>query len=267
MKLVVASLNTLGLPFRGARIAERYREIAAGFESSTVDVVNLQEVFTYYHLTRLTRHMPSYRQVSYRRSLIGPAGGLVTLSRVPVAATRYHQFPASGMPSAMRRRRRLYARTSGALVTRLATPELHLVNIHPSANTDGDWSPGNRFHMLQRAQLAQVARVVGGVPGPVVVCGDFNVARDSQLHRDFMADTGLVDAFDGTCPPTFRAEYLPPGAPLFCIDFILTSRSLRAEEPTVIFADRPVSDHIGLRATVGDDRAAGDGRRSTVVPA
>ena len=151
MRYVVASLNTLGLPFRGARIAERYREIAAGFESSTVDVVNLQEVFTYYHLTRLTRHMPSYRQVSYRRSLIGPAGGLVTLSRVPVAATRYHQFPASGMPSAMRRRRRLYARTSGALVTRLATPELHLVNIHPSANTDGDWSPGNRFHMLQQA--------------------------------------------------------------------------------------------------------------------
>jgi len=83
-----------------------------------------------------------------------------------------------------------------------------------------------------------------------VACGDFNVAPDSPLHRDFMASTGLVDAFDGTCRPTFLAEYLPPGAPLFCIDFILTSRSLRAEEPTVIFADQPVSDHVGLQATV-----------------
>jgi sphingomyelin phosphodiesterase 2 len=253
MRLVVASLNTLGLPFRAARgIAERYREIAAGFEASTVDVVNLQEVFTYYHLTQLTRHLPSYRHLSYRRSLLGPAGGLVTLSRVPVAGTRYHSLPAPGVPPTVRPRGRLYARTRGALVTRLAAPELHLVNIHPTANIDGDWSPGNRFHALQRAQLARVARVVGELPGPAVLCGDFNVARDSPLHRDFMASTGLVDAFDGTCPPTFRAEYLPPGRPLYCIDFILTSRSLRAEEPTVIFADRPVSDHIGLRATLVD---------------
>jgi endonuclease/exonuclease/phosphatase family metal-dependent hydrolase len=130
------------------------------------------------------------------------------------------------------------------------------------ANTDGDWSPGNRFHTLQQAQLARVARVVGALPGPVVLCGDFNVSRESQLHRDFMASTGLVDAFDGKCPPTFRAEYLPPGRPSFCIDFILTSRTLRAEEPTVIFTDRPVSDHIGLRtALVGDARGAGPNQR------
>jgi len=264
MKLVVASLNTLGLPFRGARIAERYREIAAGFESSTVDVVNLQEVFTYYHLTRLTRHMPSYRHVSYRRSLIGPAGGLVTLSRVPVAGTRYHPLPAPGRPSTMRRRGRMHARLKGALVTRLASPQLYLVNIHPMANTDGDWSPGNRFHTLQQAQLARVALIVGGLSGPAVLCGDFNVARDSQLHKDFMASTGLVDAFDGTCPPTFRTEFLPPGRPSFCIDFILTNSLLRAEEPTVIFTDRPVSDHIGLRATlVGDARGAGPSQRLT----
>jgi sphingomyelin phosphodiesterase 2 len=250
MRYVVASLNTLGLPFRAGRIPERYREIAAGFESSTVDVVNLQEVFTYYHLTRLTRHLPSYRHVSYRRSLIGPAGGLVTLSRVPVADTRYHPLPAPDVPSTMRRRGRLHARLKGALVTRLAAPELYLVNIHPMANTDGDWSAGNRFHTLQQAQLARVARIVGGLPGPAVLCGDFNVARDSQLHRDFMASTGLVDAFDGASPPTFRAEFLPPGRPTYAIDFILTTRSLRAEEPTVLFADRPVSDHIGLQATV-----------------
>jgi len=262
--LVVASLNTRGLPLRGGRIAERYPEIAAWFESSTVDVVNLQEVFTYYHLTRLTRHMPSYRQVSYRRSLLGPAGGLVTLSRVPLAGTRYHGLPARGVPPTMRRSGRLHARIKGALVTRLAAPDLHLVNIHPVANTDGDWSTGNRFHALQQAQLARVARVVGGLPGPVVLCGDFNVARDSQLHRDFMASTGLVDAFDGTCPPTFRAEYLPPGRPSFCIDFILTSSSLRAQEATVILADRPVSDHVGLRATIVGDARGGTSQHSTV---
>jgi endonuclease/exonuclease/phosphatase family metal-dependent hydrolase len=118
------------------------------------------------------------------------------------------------------------------------------------ANRDGDWSPGNRYETMQRAQLARVAEVLGSVPGPAVVCGDFNVTRDSELHRDFMARTGLVDAFGGTCPPTFRAEFLPAGKRPNVIDFILTTASVRAEDAEVIFEDQPVSDHVGLRATL-----------------
>jgi endonuclease/exonuclease/phosphatase family metal-dependent hydrolase len=250
MKVVVASLNTRGLPFFRSRIAQRYREIADAFESSTVDIVSVQEVLTYYHLSRLARHMPSYRHVSYRRTPVGPAGGLVTLSRVPVGTTRYHRLPAPGVPAGLRLRSQLSALLKGALVTRLAHADLSIVNTHPMANVDGDWSPGNRFHALQRAQLQLLARVVGAISGPTVVCGDFNVSRDSELHRAFMAQTGLVDAFDGRCPPTFRARYLRPGRPAYCIDFILTTSSVRVEEAGLLFVDHDVSDHIGLRATV-----------------
>jgi hypothetical protein len=240
----------LGLPLRDRRRAARYRAIAAAFESSTVDVLNLQEVLTYAHLSSLTLHMPTFAYVRYRRSLLGPAGGLVTMSRVPLATVGYHRLPAPSVPPGLRMRSRLSARLKGVLMTRLAQPNLWLLNTHPMANGDGDWSPGNRYETMQRAQLAGLARVLGSVPGAAIVCGDFNVTRDCALHHDFMARTGLVDAFGTDCPPTFRAEFLPPGRPAHVIDFILTTPTVRVEDAEVLLADVPVSDHVGLGATV-----------------
>ena len=97
-----------------------------------------------------------------------------------------------------------------------------------------------------------------GAAGPAVVCGDFNVARDSSLFTEFVTQAGLADAFTGNCPATFRAEYLPPGTAPHSIDFILTSVGLEAEAATVVFADKLplpggpgyVSDHVGLRASL-----------------
>ena len=170
-----------------------------------------QEVFTYWHLWLLARRMPSFRHVSYRRSAVGPAGGLVTFSRLPVSRPVYQGFGPPPEVPGISRLVRFGARLKGALVTRLAHPGLCVVNTHPVANRDGDWSRASRFYPLHRAQLAALTRVVGGIGVPAVVCGDFNVDRDSSLFGEFMAETGLADAFEGKCPPTFRAEYLPAG--------------------------------------------------------
>ena len=85
-----------------------------------------------------------------------------------------------------------------------------------------------------------------------VVCGDFNIDRESSLFGEFRAATGLADAFGGACPPTFRAEYLPAGATPHCIDFVLTAGEVKVETAALVFAEKEplgyVSDHIGLRA-------------------
>jgi sphingomyelin phosphodiesterase 2 len=89
-----------------------------------------------------------------------------------------------------------------------------------------------------------------------VVCGDFNVGRDSSLFGEFMASTGLADAFEGSCPATFRAEYLPAGDVGHCIDFILTPAGVKAQATGLLLADQVelpggpgyASDHIGLHA-------------------
>ena len=103
-------------------------------------------------------------------------------------------------------------------MTRLARPGLFVINTHPVANHDGDWSTANRYYPLHRAQFAVLARVVNQAGPRAVVCGDFNVSRESSLFGEFMAATGLADAFAGACPATVR-------------------------EPLGY-----VSDHIGLRA-------------------
>lgn len=256
-QLSVASLNTLGIPVRGSGLAGRYAAIAAEFEAGRAEVVCFQEVLTYWHLRLLARRMPSFRYLSYRRWVTGPAGaGLVTFSRRPVSGTVYLSFGAPPTAPGIPRRSRIEARLKGALLTQLARPELCIVNTHPIANRDDDWSRANRFYPLHHAQLAALAQIVGGIGGPAVVCGDFNVDRDSSVFGDFMAGTGLVDAFGGNCPATYRAEYLRADQVPRCIDFILTTAGVRAEAAGLVLADQVplpggpgyVSDHIGLCA-------------------
>ena len=210
--IAVATLNTRGTPLAGSQLGERYRLIADAFEASAIDVVNFQEVVTYQHLRLLTRRMPSFRYVSYRPALPGPAGGVVTASRQPVAERRYERFPVPPATAGFSPLFRLRGALKGTLVTRLAQPGLCVVNTHPLANVDGDWSPASRFYPVHQAQLASLARVVRALPSPSVVCGDFNVTRDSTLHRDFLLDTGLVDAFEGHVRRRFTSSTFPQAA-------------------------------------------------------
>jgi len=250
--LTIATLNTRGIPLTGSGLAARLAVIGAGFEAGDTDVVCCQEVFTYWHLRQLVRRMRSFRQVSYERGATGPMGGLVTFSRRPVSETRFRRFgkppPTPGVP----RLSRFRARYTGALVTRLGAPELCVVNTHPIANHDGDWSETNRYYPLHRAQFGVLGRVAREAGPRAVVCGDFNLSRESSLFGEFTAATGLADAFRGTCPPTFRAEYLPAGATTHTIDFILTAAGVTADGAALVFAAKErlgyVSDHIGLRA-------------------
>ena len=257
-RVAVVSLNTRGIAPVGSRLAARYAVIGAALDTGDADVACFQEVFTWWHLRLLARRMRSFRHVSFRPSVAGPAGGLATFSRLPVSGTVYHGFGTPPAAPGISRVTLLEARLKGVLVTRLARPGLCVINAHPAANRDGDWSRGSRFYPLHRAQLAALARVVRSAAAPAVVCGDFNVDRDSSLFGEFLTEAGLADAFNGSCPATFRTEYLPPGKTPHCIDFILTSDGVKAEAATVVFADKEplpggpgyVSDHVGLRASL-----------------
>jgi hypothetical protein len=177
--LTVATLNTRGVPVTGSQLAGRYRAIGEAFEASDADVVAFQEVFTYWHLHLLARRMKSFRHVAFRPSVAGPAGGLVTFSRLRVSACAYRGlgFPSRAPGVSWLARARAWLK--GILVTELPDPGACVMNTHPVANRDGDWSRANRFFPLHQGQLGVVARVVGAAAAPAVVCGDFNVDRDS----------------------------------------------------------------------------------------
>jgi endonuclease/exonuclease/phosphatase (EEP) superfamily protein YafD len=254
--LTIATLNTRGTPLLGTHRAERSAAIGAEFDHSPVGVVGFQEVHTYYHLKQLRAHLPTFPHVAYTRTPVGPAGGLVTFSRTPFIETRFERFGRAGGTSGMRWRTRVMAALNGSLITRVAGCDLHIVNTHPVANHDGDWSEANRFHALQSGQYAVLAHLVRELSPRVVVIGDFNAPRDSAVHTTFIAETGLRDVFDHRCPPTFHAEYLGPGQAPHCIDFILAAEAIVAKHAELIldqevampFGRGFVSDHLGLRA-------------------
>jgi endonuclease/exonuclease/phosphatase family metal-dependent hydrolase len=256
MRLTIATLNTRGLPLKGSRIAERFAAIAAEFDTGDINLVCLQEVFTYYHLALLRKGMPSFPQVAYRPSLAGPAGGLVTLSRLPLAGTTYARLPRPSRHSGIPVRAWANALHSGILTIRLTDSRVRVLNIHPTANTDGDWSEHNRFRQLQRDQLTALAQAVTTDTSPTVVCGDFNIAQESTLHPELQQHTGLRDAFNGQCSPTFHPDYLPPGNKPHCIDFILVPNTIKVENTDRLFTNKRnlptgpshLSDHIGLQA-------------------
>ena len=87
-------------------------------------------------------------------------------------------------------------------------------------------------------QLADLAAIVNGAEGPVVVAGDFNVFRGDGELAHFMAATGLANA-----DPWGLASY-PSRAPHRHLDFILHSPQMETrafEAPQVRF-----SDHVPL---------------------
>ena len=96
--VTVASLNIRGTPLTGSRLAARCQAIGAFFEASDVDVACFQEVHTDAHLVLLARQMRSFRHVSYRPSPLGPAGAVVTFSRVPVVSISFCRFGPVAAP-------------------------------------------------------------------------------------------------------------------------------------------------------------------------
>nr|WP_238355495.1 endonuclease/exonuclease/phosphatase family protein [Kribbella sandramycini] len=231
--MTVASLNTRGTPLLSSQLSSRYAALGAAFEAAEVDVVNLQEVWTHYHLWQLIRAMPSYRFTSFRRSLAGPAGGLLTLSRLPVVRTRYHRLSA----------------LKGVLAT--ALPGVTVANTHLLANRDGDWSESNRYYSKHQAQLAALSRVLPALEPPLVLSGDFNLARDSSLYGQLVRAVGLVDAFGADCPPTFHAAYLPPGRTPHCIDYAFVTSSMTVDVARL--NQSLPSDHLGLEVRIHVD--------------
>ncbi|NDU77403.1 endonuclease/exonuclease/phosphatase [Actinomadura sp. DSM 109109] len=256
MQARVLSFNTL---FKGEARA-RAAVLAETIDRSDHDVVCLQEVISWRILRLLRRAATSYPHVAYVPMYPLVRGGLVTLSRHPVTRSHFEAY-APARPA-----RPEWLLGKGALFTRIRLPGGHLtvVNTHLSANLDMDWSPSNVYARVEQGELRRLAGAVNRLPKaePLVVMGDFNVPRDSRYLAEFIASTGLRDAFGGDTEPTFRPEYAEIGA----IDQLLVRPGLDAKARLVFQEEvrlpggrsAVLSDHYGIEAdlTTGDQ---GDG--------
>lgn len=284
--LALASLNIAGPlrpgPTRLLPFDLRAAEICRFLDASDMDVVLLQEVWRPRYLAAIRRLLPSYEFAAWKRGAAGQlAGGLATLSRVPLSMNRYTSFRRARVLTgnlAFRTEQRTRSMIQGVLTSQLPTVGAVVGNVHLVSNRDGDWSPGNRCETVQREQLtimhAALARSrerssaagTAGSGGLAIVGGDFNLAADGSLYSRITDDGGWRDPFvdrSGRTSPavTFRHEYLPPGATTHRIDYLLVAghprhaildHGLLFEDP-VRFPDNRishVSDHLGVHCRV-----------------
>jgi endonuclease/exonuclease/phosphatase family metal-dependent hydrolase len=256
MKVIrVATLNVCGLPSPLRPLAERAPYFCRQLDESGLDVLAFQEVWSARALARLRTHLPSFPSVAWRRGLAGqPAGGLALFARRPLGAVSYHSFRGA-RPSAgsvrFRAKRAVNSMLQGVLAAEL--DGFVVANTHLTANKDGDWSAGSRYHDFQRAQLDRLHGVLRRYRA-TVVCGDFNIASGSPLYPLIVDGGAWQDPFAATDPVTYHTEFLPPGYPGHRIDYLLV-RGGTATEPRVLF-DQPdagrfyLSDHVALTACV-----------------
>jgi endonuclease/exonuclease/phosphatase family metal-dependent hydrolase len=254
----VVSFNVCGLPSMPVSLARRTALFCRELDAGDADVINLQEVFSRSSLHRIRAALPSYPYVAWRRGLGGrPAGALVTFSRRPIEAVSYRSFrgivPTAGSVR-FRTRRAVNSLLQGVLTTRMSG--VTVVNTHLTANKDGDWSAGNRYFAYQRAQLRRLHTVLAALTGPVVVTGDFNLARAGALYPLIVPD-GWHDVFAETDPVTYRLQFLPPGSTAHRIDYVLLRGGLSVLDARVLFPEPVtvdggppvyVSDHVALAA-------------------
>src|SRR5215510_11564131 len=241
----VLTFNTL---FFG-EVRLRLRMLGEILNRSMFDVFCLQEILWRWDWMELRDICSTFPHVAYAAQ--GPAitGGLVPLSRWPVAEHRYVVYKVR---TARRQPRIDWFLRKGLLISRLeiASHPVTVVNTHLIANSDGDWSRTNRYSIALRAELHQLAQELAALDAnvPMVVMGDFNVPSDSWLFDEFLAMTGLYDVMAGDARSTYRPT--PRLRTIRAIDHLLVRQSppqrvvahakLAFEEPVLLPDNRSI---------------------------
>lgn len=247
-------LLTLNALIRGD-VRPRLRCLGGILERSGYDIVCLQEILHRGSVRLLRRLTPGFGH-HFASGFPVLHGGLMLLSRWPLAQRGFTLFPKAGPP----RTELLMRKGAQAAVVETPGGPLAVVNTHLSANRDGDWSPGNRYARIARGEMAALAGVVAALDPtlPVVVAGDFNVPRDSPEFVAFAAAAGLHDVLCGDPAPTYRPTPRFPAPP--ALDQVLvrsTSDHPLAAGARLVLQDAVtlpggreafLSDHYGIDA-------------------
>ena len=204
------TFNCFGLWLPNTR--RRLVALAKELEQSLYDVVCLQEIQLHAYQRLLVNGCASFSHPISEPYFHCPKGGLLTLSRMPIASASFEPYTERGLWSTPMLFDRLFFK--GMLITKLTWKNVPMViiNTHLLANFAGDWERYGMYARVEEKQLQQLAEMVRSQPldSIILVVGDFNIPRGCGLYRDFLIHSGLTDLLAGDTRPTLR---LPPGAP------------------------------------------------------
>ncbi len=257
--LTIASLNTFGGVINLVDLAQRYKTIANYFENKKVDIINFQEVFTYYHLYLLNKWLKnSYPFCTFQYSYLGPKGGLVTFTKVQT--TKHYASYTRNFSTATKGSKLEFLTQRGILISKLKDLNITILNTHLTAVLNNDWSKDSIYFYELMSEVKQFQKVVRNNKNSkvLIASGDFNIAKDSVLYQKLINIPTLYDPFKKDILPTRHQHFSKLKRKTNCVDyiFIIGNTSLyKGEKKKYIFTRKTqlqngnvdyISDHMGI---------------------
>jgi len=255
----LGTFNVWGLPESFSDdVSSRMRAFAQRLRETDLDVLLVQEAWTHEVRRRIRR---GAREAGFEVSKgDGASGGLMTLSRLPIRASRFDRFRFRGDPERITKGEFLGGK--GFETVELEGPDgpFLVVNTHLHARYRIEDSPLDSA--VRTAQLLQIVALLHGRPGNVVVGGDFNCKQGDPEFEVFRGLTGATELGQGLTLGTLSSTNFYKrhrDGPDKRIDFLFARPAAgagwRASEPRLAFAeaahirrrDRSLSDHFGFR--------------------
>lgn len=264
-QLSLVTFNTFGVPFFAPEMTKRYKYIAQEINRGLYDIVCFQEIFSYYNFYLMQRYLTNFPYVAYQKNILGPRGGLAIFSKYPLSDQAFYtySFPANATTP-------FYTKIAqnGFLSCTVKDFSLRLCTTHLSSDLEHNLSSKDKLYELIRSQSQEAAAQMNLYAkefSDVILTGDFNIAKHSQLYNAFLSRTQAKDIFAKDEQETYyrnRFKYVYTAHKSCRIDYMFiksASRKVTAIKTDHMFTE-PVafssggksylSDHIGLHCTL-----------------
>ncbi|MGH7204494.1 MAG: endonuclease/exonuclease/phosphatase family protein [Candidatus Levyibacteriota bacterium] len=260
-QLSLLTFNTFGVPFLAPDITMRYKYIAQEINHGSYDIVCLQELFSYYNFYLFKKRLSKFPYVAYHKNILGPRGGLAIFSKYPLSDQEFftYSYPAdASIP--------FYTKIAqnGMLSATVKDFSLRLCTTHLSSDLEHNLTPKNKLYKLIRSQSEEAARQMNAyaqTSSAVILMGDFNIGKNSELYKSFLSTTQAKDIFAKKEIKTYysdRFKYFYTAYVPAIIDYIFIKTASKKVIPLkteyafnqhIEFASGKksyLSDHIGL---------------------
>lgn len=255
----LGTFNVWGLPEAFSDdVSSRMRALVARLEATDLDILMIQEAWT--REVRRTLRNGARRAGFAVSSGDGASGGLMTLSRFPIRASRFERFRFRGDPERVTKGE--YLGGKGFEVVEVEGDEGPFVVVNTHAHARYSAENSTLDSAVRTAQLLQIVAFLNGHVGSVVIGGDFNCREVDPEYRVFQGLTGAIELGSGAPIETLSSSNFykrDRTAPDKRIDFLFvrpaSGVAWRASDPRLLFAetarirrrDRSLSDHYGFR--------------------
>ncbi|KAG0325411.1 phospholipase C type enzyme [Dissophora globulifera] len=199
--LSVLTLNCWGLTFTRNDRRDRMRAIGhhlASTESSTYDIVGLQEVWAYEDFV-LVRDIVSEAFPFAKHWMSGLFGsGLVVLSKYPIKSTSLRRYALNGDPWPILHGDWFDGKScASAVILHPTVGEIEVFNTHMHASYDPIGTPDRYLgcRISQAWEMAGLIRTANDLGRHVIALGDFNSPPDSLIVSLLTRYAGLADSW------------------------------------------------------------------------